>query len=54
MYVMIDHKPDNFCNIEYYVNGKLAIMMYMRLLKNLAEEEVNSVKLDEYGILHGP
>ena len=43
MYGVIDYKPDNGCKIRDASNGKSGITMCLRRVKNLVEEEANSL-----------
>ena len=51
--VEIDRKPESVCDIQDAVNSKSGIMVRLRLVKTVVEEEANSVWEDEYGLIHG-
>ena len=53
MYVEIDRKPENGCEIQNAACGKSGIMISIRLVKTKVEEEANSIAEDERGMLHG-
>jgi hypothetical protein len=54
MYIAIDRKPENGCEIQDSACGKSGIMLRIRLVKTSIEEEANSIHVDEEdGMLHG-
>jgi hypothetical protein len=52
MYVAIDWKPENGCEIQNACCGRSSIMMRLKLVKT-AEEEATHHEVDSDGMLHG-
>ena len=52
MYVAIDCKPENGCEIQNACCGRCGIMMRLKLVKT-AEEEATHNQENEEGMLHG-
>ena len=44
MYIPIDIKPENGCNIQDTENEKPGIMMWLRLVKTVVEKEAKIVR----------
>jgi hypothetical protein len=53
MYIAIDRKPENGCEIQDSACGKSGVMLRIRLVKTAVEEEANSIHVEEDGTLHG-
>jgi hypothetical protein len=53
MYVAIDRKPDNGCEIQNACCGRSTIMMRLKLVKTAEEELTHTVPDAETGLLHG-
>ena len=53
MYVAIYHNPYNVFEIQGADNSKFWIMIRLKLVKTLVEEEDNVFQEDEYGLIHG-
>jgi hypothetical protein len=53
MYIAIDRKPENGCEIQDSACGKSGVMLRIRLVKTAVEEEANSLHVEEDGTLHG-
>ena len=53
MYVAIERKPENGCEIQDAACGKSGIMISLRVVKTSIEEERNSTREHDNGMLHG-
>ena len=53
MYVAIDRKPENGCEIQDGACGKSGIMISLRVVKTSNEEERNNTREHDDGQLHG-
>ena len=53
MYVAIDRKPENGCEIKNACCGRSSIMMRINLVKTAEEELTHTIPDDETGLLHG-
>ena len=53
MYVAIDRKPDNGCEIQDKACGRSIIMIRLKLVKTGTEEAVGIIVEYDNGILHG-
>ena len=52
MYVSMDCKPDNGCEIQNSCCGRSTIMMRLKLVKTAEEDSTHTVVDTETGILH--
>ena len=53
MYIAIDSKPDNGCEIQDAACGRSKIMIRLKLVKTSTEEDADSIAEDENGHLRG-
>ena len=53
MYIAIERKPENGCEIQDAACGKLVIMIRLILVKTATEIKANSIHEDNNGTLHG-
>ena len=53
MYIVIDCKPDNGCEIQDAACGRSKIMIRLKLFKTGTEEAAVSIAADDNGHLHG-
>jgi hypothetical protein len=52
MYMTIDHKPENGCEIQNAACGNIGVMLQLKLVK-MAEEEGANIEEEDNGLLHG-
>lgn len=52
MYVAIDRKPENGCEIQNACCGRSTVMLRLKIVKT-AEEEATHLEEDQVGLLHG-
>jgi hypothetical protein len=53
MYIAIDRKPENGCEIQNAACGKSGIMMRLKLVKSKEEELTHLKEIDDEGLNHG-
>ena len=53
MYIAIDRKPENGCEIQNSCCGRSGIMMRLKLVKTAKEQLTHHVEDDETELLHG-
>ena len=53
MYIAINQKPDNGCEIQDADCGRSKIMIRLKLVKTFTEEAADIIEEDENGHLHG-
>jgi hypothetical protein len=53
MYIAINRKPENGCEIQYLACGKSGLMLHIRVVKTSVEEKANSIHVEEGESLHG-
>ena len=53
MYIAMDRKPENGCEIQNACCARSGIMMRLKLVKTAKEESTNEIAEDEIGLLHG-
>jgi hypothetical protein len=53
MYIAIDRKPENGCEIQNAACGKSGIMMRLKLVKTAEEESTHAKELHDEGLNHG-
>ena len=53
MYIAIERKPDNGCEIQDAACGRSKIMIRLKLVKTSTEEAADSIAEDDQGHLHG-
>ena len=53
MYISIDRKPNNGCEIQDSACGRSKIMMRLKLVKTSTEEAADSIAEKDNGHLHG-
>jgi Transposase IS4 len=52
MYIAIDRKPENGCEIQNSACGRSGVMLRLKIVKS-AKEELNNTHNDRIGLLHG-
>ena len=52
MYIAINHKPENGCEIQNSECGKSGVMMRLLIVKNAKDSDLHKLYNDE-GITHG-
>ena len=54
MYIEIDQKPENFCEIEKKsACGRSVVMLWIRVVKTAEERETEHANAGDDGLLHG-